>query len=129
VLDSVQHFTHDLHRFTILPNITNNLGSSVFCKIQDGVSLKLKKECSAPQHLYFMIMPIYLDSWGPHPSKELEQQPGQQAGLNMALGLTNCLSKFLIKKPLIKSGRGLEVHVGPKQFMSVQVGSQLFNHS
>ncbi len=45
-LDSVQHFIHYLHRFTILPNITNNLGSSgenVFCKIQDGVPLKLKK--------------------------------------------------------------------------------------
>jgi hypothetical protein len=44
------------------------------------------------------------------------------------LGLTNCLSKLLIKHPLIKSGRGLEVHFGPRQFMSVQVSSYWSRH-
>jgi hypothetical protein len=65
---------------------------------------------------------------GPHPSKELREQPAQQAGLHMALDLTNCLRKLLIKHPLIKSGRGLKVHMGPRQFMSVQVSSCLFRH-
>jgi hypothetical protein len=51
-LDSVQHFTHYLHHFTILLNITNQLGSSggktFFCKIQDGVPLKLKMNIQRP---------------------------------------------------------------------------------
>jgi hypothetical protein len=50
-LDSVQHFINNLQRFKILPNITNNLGSSggeTFCKIQNGVPLKLKKNVQRP---------------------------------------------------------------------------------
>jgi hypothetical protein len=41
-------------RFQILPNITNNLGSSggktFFCKIQDCVLLKLKKNVQDPNN-------------------------------------------------------------------------------
>jgi hypothetical protein len=51
-LNNVQHFINNLQRFTILPNITNNLGSSggkmFFCKIQDCVPLKLKKNVQRP---------------------------------------------------------------------------------
>jgi hypothetical protein len=43
-LNNMQHFINNLQRFTILPNISNNLGSSggktIFCKNQDGVPLK-----------------------------------------------------------------------------------------
>jgi hypothetical protein len=43
---------NNLQRFTILPDITNNLGSSggktFFCKIQDGVPLNLKKNVQRP---------------------------------------------------------------------------------
>jgi hypothetical protein len=43
---------HNLQRFTILLKISNNLGSSggktFFCKIQDGVPLKLKKNAQRP---------------------------------------------------------------------------------
>jgi hypothetical protein len=43
---------NNLQRFTILPNITNNLGLSggktFFCKIQDDVPLKLKKNVQRP---------------------------------------------------------------------------------
>jgi hypothetical protein len=43
---------NSFQRFTILPNITNNLGSSggktFFCKIQDGVPLKLKTNVQRP---------------------------------------------------------------------------------
>jgi hypothetical protein len=50
--DSVQHFINNLQCFTILPDITNNLGSSggktFFYKIQDGVPLKLKKNAQRP---------------------------------------------------------------------------------
>jgi hypothetical protein len=34
--------------------------------------------------------------------KELRQQPAQQVGLPLGLDLINCLSKLLIKHPLIK---------------------------
>jgi hypothetical protein len=42
-----------LQRFTILPNIPNNLGSSgdkTFFVKSNMVSFKIKKECPAPQH-------------------------------------------------------------------------------
>jgi hypothetical protein len=49
----VQHIINSLQRFTILPNITNNLGSSdgkTFFVKSKKVSFKIKKERSAPQH-------------------------------------------------------------------------------